>query len=139
MTTPDDLIAAARACLGTPFIHQGRQPGVGLDCGGLLVVALRAVGIEPVDMAVYDRRPHGGIMERLLDAQPCLTRVQVAERRPADVLVMRFGSDPQHLALLAGESILHAWEAAGRVVEHRLDNRWMRHIVRVYRVQEFAA
>lgn len=138
MTTPDDLIAAARACLNTPFHHQGRQPNVGLDCGGLLVVALRAIGIQPVDMVAYDRRPHGGIMENLLDSQPCLTRVQVSEMRPGDILLMRFKSDPQHLALLAGESILHAWEAAGRVVEHRMDNRWLRHIVRAYRLKAFS-
>ncbi len=31
----DAAIAAARTCLGTPFHHQGRAPGVGLDCIGL--------------------------------------------------------------------------------------------------------
>lgn len=131
--TSDDLIRAARDCLGTPFHHQGRQPGVGLDCGGLLVVALRAVGVDPIDMAGYARRPHGGTLERLLDSQSFLVRVAIQERAVADVLLMRFGAEPQHLALLTGETIIHAWEAVGKVVEHRLDGRWLRHVVRVYR------
>ena len=38
------MIAAARACIGTPFHHQGRRPGAGLDCIGLIVIALRAAG-----------------------------------------------------------------------------------------------
>ena len=39
-----NMIAAARACLGTPFHHQGRMPGVGLDCIGLVIVALARCG-----------------------------------------------------------------------------------------------
>jgi len=36
------MIEAARRCIGTPFHHQGRASGIGLDCIGLIVIALRA-------------------------------------------------------------------------------------------------
>ena len=133
-----DLIAAARACLATPFHHQGRQPGVGLDCAGLLIVALRAVGIEALDLPAYGRRPHGGELETMLDAQPYLLRLPLNSMRDGDVLLMRFFRDPQHLALYAGGTILHAYEAAGQVVEHRMDSRWAQRIVRVYRIAAMA-
>lgn len=132
----DDLIAAARACLGTPFHHQGRQPGVGLDCGGLMVVALRAIGLDPVDLPAYGRRPRDGMMERMLDAQPLMSRVSIDLLQPGDILLMRFDAEPQHLALLAGDTVIHAYEAVGQVVEHRLDSRWRRRIVRAYRLAE---
>lgn len=35
-----DFLLATRALLGTSFQHQGRVPGVGLDCAGLVVCAL---------------------------------------------------------------------------------------------------
>ena len=136
--TADDLIAAARTCVGIPFQHQGRQPGLGLDCAGLLVVALRTLRLDPLDRTDYGRNPHGGALEAMLDAQPLLFRVPIQEMRPADVLLMRFKTDPQHLALFAGETIIHAYESAGKVAEHRLDTRWRARIVRVYRVQELA-
>ena len=30
----DDIVAAAREYLDTPFVHQGRVKGVGIDCAG---------------------------------------------------------------------------------------------------------
>jgi cell wall-associated NlpC family hydrolase len=133
-----DIIDAARACVGTPFQHQGRQPGLGLDCAGLLVVALAAVGFAALDRTDYGRRPFGGELEAMLEAQPLLVRVPIPEMRPADILLMRIKRDPQHLALLAGDTIIHAWEDCGKVAEHRLDTRWRQRIVRVYRIAELA-
>ena len=46
MASDQKIVAAARACIGTPFRPQGRLPGVGLDCIGLAAWAVRAVGIE---------------------------------------------------------------------------------------------
>lgn len=129
-----DLIDAARACVDTPFHHQGRQPGVGLDCAGLLVVAMQSLGLSPLDRTDYSRTPHGGELESMLDAQPMLARVPIHDMHDGDVLLMRFEKEPQHLALHAGETIIHAYQTVGKVVEHRLDTRWRARIVRVYRV-----
>ena len=52
---------------------------------------------------------------------------------PGDLLLMRFAGEPQHLAVFTGETIIHAYQATGRVVEHSLDDKWRRRIVRVYR------
>ncbi|MBK8745664.1 MAG: peptidase P60, partial [Propionivibrio sp.] len=38
------ILAAARACIGTPFVHQGRIPGLALDCAGLVVAVAQAIG-----------------------------------------------------------------------------------------------
>ena len=53
------MIASARACIGTPFHHQGRAIGIGLDCIGLIVVALTAAGFSVRDRSDYGRRPDG--------------------------------------------------------------------------------
>lgn len=130
------IVTAARACLRTPFRHQGRHPGQALDCAGLVLVALRAVDADCRDVPGYGRNPAGHALEDALDAQPCLARVpSVADRQPGDVLLMRFGTEPQHLAICAGETIIHAYQQVGMVCEHRLADVWVARIVRVYRLR----
>jgi cell wall-associated NlpC family hydrolase len=75
----------------------------------------------------YGRTPANGQLERSLDAQPCLERVALADMLPGDLLLMRFASEPQHLAICAGQPrtpIIHAYEAAGLCCEHRLSDLW---------------
>ncbi len=136
--TRSDVVAAARAEIGTPFRHQGRQPGKALDCAGLLIAVADAAGMDYIDRADYSRRPSGGLLESALDAQPCLMRV--GSMVPGDVLLMRFAGDPQHLAIYAGfneayedAGIVHALLQARKVCEHRLTDEWRSRIVRIYR------
>ena len=132
--TPDAILDAARALIGTPFRHQGRIPHLALDCAGLVVAVAQAVGAEYADQTGYSRSPSGRLLENALDGQPGLVRVaQLAARQPGDVLLMRFAGDPQHLAIDAGATIIHAYEAVGEVVEHDMTDAWLRRIARVYR------
>lgn len=132
--TVDDILTAARACLGTPFRHQGRLPGIALDCAGVVVQVAQAVGCCVLDESGYGPYPANGQLEQALDAQPDLLRVpDLADRQPADVLLMRFAADPQHLAILGEETIIHAYEAVGQCCEHRLSDVWAARIVRCYR------
>lgn len=131
MTTPAAIIAAARECLDTPFMHQGRILGRALDCAGVAVHAARSMGHAVEEPAAYSRLPNAAMLEWWLDRQPFLERA--AEPQPADLLLMRFAGEPQHLAVFTGINIIHAYQAVGRVVEHVLDAKWRRRIVRVYR------
>lgn len=138
--TRADILTAARAELGTPFRHQGRTPGVALDCAGLVCHVATALGLEYLDQQGYSRHPSDGLLESALDSQPALVRVPLADIQAGDVLLMKFNSDPQHLALFAGhspvyqaEGIIHAWLQARKVCEHVLTDEWRSRIVRVYR------
>lgn len=133
MITAEQIVAAARACLGTPFRHQGRIPGLALDCAGLIVAVAREIGIDPVDVESYGRRPHQGLLDATLSSQPSLIDVARADMAAGDILLMRFTREPQHLAICAGSTIIHSWEAPGKVCEHDLDATWRSRIVRVYR------
>lgn len=138
--TRDDIISAARAEISTPFRHQGRISGKALDCAGLIIMVAKAIGAECLDFTGYSRHPSDGLLESALDAQPCLERVALADMQPGDILLMRFNSEPQHLAIFAGyspvyqaEGIIHAWLQARKVCEHVLTDEWRSRIVRVYR------
>jgi NlpC/P60 family putative phage cell wall peptidase len=131
----DRLVAVARQWLGTPFRHQGRQPGRGLDCVGLVVCAARHCGLADYDVTDYPRLPQGDALAGHLRAAG-LVAVDPRAALPGDVLLMRFTREAQHVALVTDGGILHAHEQVGRVVEHRLDESWRRRIVAVYRFAE---
>lgn len=129
MVTREQIVAEARTWLKTPFRHQGRVRGVGVDCAGVVVGVAHALGLSTFDHTGYGREPHGGMLKRLLDAH--LDRV-TGEPQPGDVLLMRFEREPQHLAIVSDLGIIHAYERVGRCVEHGLDEVWRRRIVRAY-------
>lgn len=134
MMTPESIIAAARECLETPFHHQGRVLGVGMDCAGVLVHTLQRHDLPYVDERGYPRHPYHGLMQRILDSQPALRRIPRNEIAPGDVLLMRYRSEPQHVVIYAGSSIIHGSSEHGRCVEHTLDPGARMRVTAAYRI-----
>lgn len=129
-----DVVEIVRACLGTPFVHQGRVPGVGIDCAGLALEPAKKLGLEHIDVKGYPRLPHKGMLKDLLDSQPCLTEIKKSDMQEGDLVLIRFTKAPQHLAIYAGENrIIHTYDAVGKVVEHGMDKLWISRIIAVYR------
>lgn len=125
-----DLVAAARAYLGTQFRHQGRRSG--LDCLGLVAVAHRDAGFRVVDRTDYGRLPDLGRMKAALDGQ--LVRLKRATPLAAGMVALfeerlRPAHYPVwlHLGLMTeAQSVIHARGPEGLgpgVVEHRLDDQ----------------
>jgi hypothetical protein len=50
MMIADNVIEAARECLGTPFRHQGRIVGEALDCAGVAVHVAERLGYGVLDV-----------------------------------------------------------------------------------------
>jgi len=125
------MIAAARRCIGTPFHHQGRRPGAGIDCIGLIVVALRAAGFNVNDRTDYARRPDG---KSLLKALQDHGAAPVAEIEPGDILLFRYDNQPQHVALATeSDRMIHSFAVAGEVVETIIGDYWRRRLNGIYR------
>ena len=131
--TSDDIISAARSCIGTPFRHQGRIKSTALDCAGLVVSVASDLGIEYIDVPDYGRDPYQGLLQSTLADQPNLDAVPRDEMQSGDVLLMRFGRDPQHLAIYTGSTIIHSYDNVGMACEHDMTDVWRRRIVAVYR------
>lgn len=129
----------------TPFVHQGRTMA-GTDCVGALVYGFQYEG----DVPAYPRDPVNGELERELRrvfGEPALYRANLldppvdrAALRALDILSMQYAGPVRHVAIvadhpaIAGElSVIHTNAHMGRVVEHILDERWLRRIVGVWR------
>lgn len=127
------IIDAARGLLGTPWQHQGRQPGIGIDCAGVILYVLGLNGFD-YEVSGYPRQPDGTLTTH---AEACLTRIPKEAAQPGDVLIFRVKREPQHIALLTDKGILHSYERGGgelsKVVEHGLTDSWRKHIVAAYK------
>ena len=138
--TPHDAVerclARARALIGVPWRHQGRDPCIGLDCVGLLVLAL---GVKEDALPSYSREPHAGVLEGALAHYLGPARSADAPWRSGDIAVLAYGGALRHCGLLAddasggGFSLIHTDTRLGRVTEHPLDRRWQRRIRLTYR------
>ena len=134
------IVDAARGWLGTPYVHQASVKGAGTDCLGLLRGVWREVyGGEPEVVPPYsadwDEPQHDEVLWRA--AARHLIRVDVADARPADVLLfrMRTGSVAKHLGIQSGmapASFIHAYSGHG-VIESALSRPWARRIAARFR------
>lgn len=127
----DLFLGAAKAALGTAFHHQGRSAGVGLDCIGLVVVALKATGIEVRDRSDYARRPDGKSLVAALEEHGA---VRQEDMQAGDVLVFQYDHQPQHVAIVSREGMMiHSFAPAGKVVETSIGGYWRRRLIAIYR------
>lgn len=126
----DAVVNAAASYVGTPFQHQGRLPGVGLDCVGLVLCAFWESGYQPHEYQRYGRIPHPRVMRREL-LKEC-DEVK-APWTPGDILWFRIRSYPQHLALWTGKDMIHAFEKLGAVRRQPIDASWTAYLETVLR------
>lgn len=148
MCTAQTLLHIARAWIGTPFCHQGRLQGIGVDCLGLVLETCREAGLLPAlglpatwDHVGYSRFPDQYGLVAQLDTY--LLAVPASQMRVGDVAVFQTASGlPAHLGFVADGaqpySVLHALCARtarqARVVEHRFGPSWVRQVHCVYRL-----
>jgi NlpC/P60 family putative phage cell wall peptidase len=136
-----DIVSAARAWIGTPYLHQASVKGAGTDCLGLLRGIWRELyRAEPMAIPPYspDWSEVGGQETLFNAARQCLMEVGTEDQRAGDVLLfrMRHGAVAKHLGIAAvvgaAPSFVHAYTGHG-VIESPLSEPWSRRIVGRFR------
>lgn len=110
------LATAAEALVGTPFRLGGRDPATGLDCIGLVVAAMEAIGRPVGTLPFYTLRQHD--IRRFLDlAQSAGLRSTENAERPGDIVLLHPSASQCHLAVhLSQRGLVHAHAELRRVV-----------------------
>jgi cell wall-associated NlpC family hydrolase len=122
------VVEAARKYLGCPYHHQGRSMH-GIDCAGLLVAAYRDCGVELEDLPAYGREPWKDGLRAAVELN--FHKVD-REPEPGDVLLLRWGREPSHLAIVTERGIIHSYASVGKVVETSYGLAWRNRTVGVY-------
>lgn len=125
-----DIVAAARSWIGVRWRHQGRSRK-GVDCAGLVIEIAKDVRGSHFDKRDYPRHASDETMLRLCEQH--LARVRIGDARPGDAMVFAF-EHQRHIGIVGdyvfgGLSLIHAYlppgKVVGKVVETRLDDKWL--------------
>ena len=116
MTSGAALAEAAATLVGARFRMHGRDPATGLDCVGVLAVALAKVGHSasiPISYALKMRE-----LEAFTSlAGGCGFVTADDETAPGDVLLFHVGPCQYHLAIAASDGgFIHAHAGLRRVI-----------------------
>jgi cell wall-associated NlpC family hydrolase len=113
---------AAASFVGRPFRLHGRDPVTGLDCVGLVVASLAAVGGQPVAPTGY--RLRNLAVDHWLEFAERSGLVPASGLLgPDEVLLVALGYGQHHLMIKAGrDEVIHAHAGLRRVVRHRRDH-----------------
>lgn len=118
-----DVLALAARDRSIPWIHQGRDIEIGIDCIGLPRWAFRQQGELPAELeaefAAYHRIPNGprmlAIMRRYFQEVDTNDRHELAniEAQPGDLIVMYWKRNPCHMGVLVSATeIVEAFKKA---------------------------
>jgi cell wall-associated NlpC family hydrolase len=133
-----DIVTEARSWIGTPWRHQGRSRD-GIDCAGLVILIAQRVGGIDFDKTDYPRQASDETMLALC----ARFLAPVRELQPGDVAVFAF-ENQRHIGIVGdyvfgGLSLIHAYALAPRrVVETRLDGKWLARMRGAFRFPEGA-
>lgn len=134
----DTFVAELRTWVGTPWRHQGRTKGRGVDCIGLIVAAARDAGVmadaSEFDRVDYLRHPRGDELREVLERY-CTPAATAA---PGVLVLFRLGAKLRHVAVVAGETMIHADSATGHVVEVGYRGPWLRRTDSLWQLPEIA-
>ena len=104
------VIAEAVSFVGTPYHHQGRIKGVGVDCGYLLAeVYAKACGMGRMEFGFYpeDWMMHSAAERYMTEVQARC--VEVEQPEPGDIALFQWGRAFSHGAIvIEWPKVVHA-------------------------------
>lgn len=109
----DDVVARARALIGTRFRLHGRVPETGLDCVGLITCACPAITRPPEGYSLRGGTAAGFAAMFIANGM----KRREGGARPGDILLLQPSTAQFHLGVWSGESLIHADGVLRRVVE----------------------
>lgn len=145
MITRQAIVDEALTWEKTPYRHQGRAKGVGVDCIGIGGMTALNCGVEggqewrdDPDMHNYGPQPVPSFLWAACDR--FLVPIKIASATLGDLLVMSFPRWPQHFAIISGVDptyVIHAYLQRRMVVKQSLPIAKSK-ILRAYRFRGVA-
>ncbi len=136
MINKSRIVQTGRQYIGTPFVHQGRKPGIGLDCVGLISAIAKNNECYFEDQDCYNIQQWAGD-KLLLEMEQNFTPLVNPENACILLIWFRRPHLPQHFAIYTDrDTIIHTEEATGRVVEVQFDERWAKRVHSIWKFKE---
>jgi NlpC/P60 family putative phage cell wall peptidase len=134
----DKIIEEAKSWFGTPYHHQARVKGVGVDCAQLVAGVAENVfpALKPINNQVYSVEWHlhnrEELMCQIIESFNCEEK-PIEEREPGDILTFKFGRVNSHMGILIeNNQFIHARIDTKKVVINQLSGDWLERLGKVY-------
>lgn len=120
------IVAEAESWIGTPYHHEARVKGGGVDCGQILIAVYSVHGFMPSDYKVEHYPPdfamHRDFEWYLSIVQEFSREITEAEVLPGDIVLFKWGRLFSHGAIVTDyPNIIHSWaptRMVGRYTVH---------------------
>lgn len=129
--------SAAVTWIDTPYHHQARVKGVGVDCAQLVAAVYEEVSGKQVSIP-QDYSPEWHLHnkeEKMIDILLGLGCVEkdVKDTQPGDILCFKFGRVCSHLGImLHANMFVHARVDQGKTVVNTLSGDWAERHIRTF-------
>ena len=137
MVTHSDIIKKGREFIGTPFVHQGRLKGIGVDCIGLITGVAKELGLFDVVTPPYRRYSDGTLlMQEMLKV---FDPADLDSKVPGDIIIYwvdKSSKHPQHVGILTETGVIHTYDRVMKVIEAPTTPRWEDRITHVFKWRE---
>jgi cell wall-associated NlpC family hydrolase len=111
------VVLEAKTWIGTPYSHQGRIKGAGVDCGMLPIEVFEKCGLmEHIDVPYYNVawHLHHGEEKYLGWVKKYCTEVTDREPLPGDMILYKYGRCISHSAMVTEwPQVIHAYVGQG--------------------------
>lgn len=98
------IATAAEQLVGVPFLHQGRDPLVGLDCVGVVYVACRSAGFNVADFRQYDIVPSPGQLTAELGKR--FRNIAADDLTRGDIVLLGGRGSARHVGVCIGDDMM---------------------------------
>lgn len=126
------IVNKAREFLGTPYHHQGRVKGAGIDCAGLVICVAHELGLSDYDLDNYPRESDGIKLTELFDDNAILTQ----NLDIGNIVLMQIKKVVQHCGIIGYKNdvltLIHACRIRKKVVEIELTENYKEKIINIY-------
>lgn len=113
MTTREKVVEVASSWIGTPFHHQAKIKGQGVDCLQLLIAVYGEAGLVPDDIVALDYSHDEHLHldgERYLEALKAHGAIETDSPQRGDIVMFRVGRRYSHSAIVVDYPIcIHAY------------------------------
>ena len=127
-----NLIDSARTWINTPWQHNQRIKGIGVDCVNFLSAIAHESGLNIEEIPEsYGRTAIDNQIEEYLKRN--FTLKNSLEIEENNIILYTFSGYKNHVALATSPTtIIHANSRVGKVVEHQIDGIWLKFIASIW-------